>query len=417
MGVICLKRFKWLLIFLGFAPLFFPSITLASTLSLSPGGGNVYVGGTKSVSVVLNTGGEAVNAVSAVLSYPTDKLEVAWVSGGGSFPIQAENTYGGGIIKISRGSFTGVNGGITVATIAFRGKAAGSATVSFIGGSQAPRLSDSSDSLNLGGSRGGVYTVGGSAPKQEANSETGSNSGNVAVVISDLKTSLVSTNSATVSWKTNVEADTAVDYGLNTGQYFLTVSSDKLVIDHEVKLESPLFTPGLLIHFKASSKTEGGSASSNDTTIQLPGYNAKIKLTDSSGKPIVGASVILYSNPLQGVTDQNGEVSFQNITPGKHMVLVKIAGIEKSSEIEVKESTSLSVPQVFTVAVAGYKTTLQNNFRLILFFGVIVATIVILAIAAFLLSRKFNSPHPPPVNKHSSGQSQFPPSVTQERKL
>ena len=124
----------------------------ASTLHLSPSSSTVGVGSTMSVQVRLNTAGESVNGISAYLSYPADKLDVAWISYGSAFSIAAEGAYGGGGIRISRGNISGVSGNLLIATIGFRGKAQGSGTVSFIGGSAAPRASDSSDSLNLGGS-------------------------------------------------------------------------------------------------------------------------------------------------------------------------------------------------------------------------------------------------------------------------
>src|SRR3989304_6359093 len=152
------KKFSLFLFFI-FYFLFFTSSALASTFYLSPGSRNIPQGSTVSVNVGINTAGESVNGVSTYLSYPADKLDVAWISYGSRFDIAAEGTYGGGSIRISRGSVAGEVGNVNIATIGFRGKALGTtATVAFVGGSAAPRTSNSSDSLNLGGSSGGVYT-------------------------------------------------------------------------------------------------------------------------------------------------------------------------------------------------------------------------------------------------------------------
>lgn len=357
-----------ILCFVLFSSLFFalPKLTFASTLSLSPGGGNIYLKATKSVSVVLNTEGEAVNAVSAYLSYPADKLDVAWVSAGGAFAIQAENSFGGGVIKISRGSFSPVSGRVTVATIAFRGKAEGKAAVGFIGGSGAPRASDSSDSLNLGRSAGGVYTVGGQAPAasaQPGSSVTGGQTQNLE--ISDLKVSLVATNSATISWKTNIEASSVVDYGLEEGKYFLTAEDSKLTKEHSIKLAGPLLVPGTLFHYQATSRIDDVVVSSKDATFQLPGYLVKVKLTKPDGKPLSDAEVVLYSEPKKGKTDQNGEVVFSDVTPGKHLLLVKSGGVEKSFEVEVKELPSETAAQEFALEANLPQNTPFNNISLL----------------------------------------------------
>lgn len=377
-----------------------PKLAFASTYYLSPGSGNIYVGGTKSVSVVLNAGGDSVNAVSAYLSYPADKLDVVWVSPSGTFPVQAENSFGAGSIKISRGNFSGVSGNVTIATIGFRGKKSGQATVAFVGGSQAPRASDSSNSLNLGGSSGGVYTVGGQAPAS-APGEIKDKEQIQNLVISDLKAYLLSTNSATISWKTNIEADSLVDYGAESGKYFLTASNKGLTRDHSVKLQNPVFVPGTLFHFRVTSKTDAGTiALSKDDTFQLPGYTVKIKAMTPEGKPLVNVEVALYSDPQIGKTDQNGEVVFVNVVPGNHLVLVKNKGAEKSFEVMVKVTSSTSDPQTFTV-----KANLTQSIGNLILVGIAVGVCVLLIVAAVVLLKKRKKSPPPVANPYPEYQN------------
>jgi hypothetical protein len=142
-----------------FSLLIFAPSVLASTLYLSSESTNMSQGSIVSVTVGLNTQDESINAVSAYLSYPTDKLEVVSITYTDSFPIAAEESYEGGEIKISRGDISGVAGNVNIATIDFRAKAQGSATVSFIEGSGAARTSDSSDSLNLAESTGDTFSI------------------------------------------------------------------------------------------------------------------------------------------------------------------------------------------------------------------------------------------------------------------
>lgn len=150
-----------LILIAGFLILFPVKNAFANTLYLSPSGGNISPGKVFSVQVKLQAGNDKVNAISAFLNYPSDKLDVAWIKYDTSaFIIEAESEYGNGVIKISRGNFSGVGGNANIATIGFIGKSSGQALVSFIEGSAAPRESDSSDSLNLGSSKGGLYNVG-----------------------------------------------------------------------------------------------------------------------------------------------------------------------------------------------------------------------------------------------------------------
>ncbi|MCL5784456.1 MAG: hypothetical protein M1142_03840 [Patescibacteria group bacterium] len=318
--------------------LLFPKFALASTLYLSPGSGNIPVGGVVSFQVRLNTGGEGVNAVSAFLSYPADKLDVAWVSPSGTFGIEAERSFGGGIIKISRGNLSPVSGNVSVATIGFRGKTEGSATVAFIGGSSAPRASDSSDSLNLGGSSGGTYTVTAGGAGAGSSNEAGNGTAPTAgPQISDIAITNISSTSATVTWKTSAPADSLIEYGLEPDRYFLNISNGDFVTSHKIKVESDLFLPGNKVYFQIKSKDEfGNMTTSPGQNFQLQGYRIKIKVVDDNGQPLSGIKVMLYSDPQEGVTDENGEVVFINVTPGNHLAVAKLEGGDKAMEVNVK---------------------------------------------------------------------------------
>lgn len=340
-----IKKKLFFIFIAAFIFLLLPKSAFASTLYLSPGGGTIYTGGVTSVQIRLSAGGDAVNGVSAFLSYPADKLDVAWVSAGGAFAIDAERTYGGGIIKVSRGNINPVSGDVNVATIGFRGKSAGSAAVSFIGGSQAPRASDSSDSLNLGGSRGGVFNVvAGGAPvkaAQENPKNTSPGTPAVQLLISDIKVTSVSTNSAEVTWKTNSDSDSLVDYGLEKDKYFLSASDGNLTLNHSIKLENPFLTAGQKLHFRVKSKDSGGrEASGEDQTLQLTGYQVRVKVVDEAGNPVSGVEVQLYSDPIKAVTGTNGEAVFENISPGRHLAVVKSANGDQSTEVQVLATTS-----------------------------------------------------------------------------
>lgn len=281
-----------------------PKLAFASTLHLSPGSGNVSVGGTIAVRVNINTGGEGINGVSAFLTYPSDKLEVAYVTAGSSFAIEAEKSFGGGSIRISRGSISPVSGNVSVATIGFRGKALGSATVSFIGGSAAPRASDSSDSLNLGASSGGVYNVvqqAAAAPsnqKAEVIKITPTPASAIQQIserpkISDVEVINLGTNNATLTWKTDKPTDSLVEYGLESGEYFITAQENNLVTEHSLDLPSQILTPGTKFYFRILGKdTSGNTGQSDEMDFRLL---EEVETSNSNLKSFVGFGIIIVS--------------------------------------------------------------------------------------------------------------------------
>ncbi|MBI3486428.1 hypothetical protein HY025_05840 [Candidatus Daviesbacteria bacterium] len=322
---------------------FFAKSAFASTLYLSPGSRSVGVGSVISVQIRLSTGGDGVNAVSAYLSYPSDKLDVAWISTSGSaFGIGADASSGGGSIRVSRGNIGAVSGDVNVATIGLRGKALGNATVAFVGGSGAPRASDSSDSLNLGASAGGNYNVIAYVPPPPSSTqESTTDQQSVAVDATAPKIIAASvleiaTNSARINWQTNEQSDSTVEYGLDKGVYFLTLSDSTQVTLHSIKLEGKLLEAGLKLHYRIKSKdSSGNEVSSDDKILQLKGYKVKVRVTDNFGIPAGNTPVYLYSDPIQSKTDVKGEAIFTNVIAGKHLVVAKLASGDKTLEINV----------------------------------------------------------------------------------
>ncbi len=130
------KYFVFIFIFAGSICLM-PFLALqaqAATLYFSPASGSFEQGSSFWLAIMVNTGGESVNAIGAYLSYPEDKLEPLGVGTTGSvMTLWAEKNMSAGKIDISGGlptpGFSGVN---KVATIGFKVKASsGSVTLQF----------------------------------------------------------------------------------------------------------------------------------------------------------------------------------------------------------------------------------------------------------------------------------------------
>lgn len=365
-----------------------PKSAFASSLYLSPGGGTIGTGGTTYVQVRLGAGGDAVNGVSAYLAYPADKLQVVSMSYGGAFNIAAEGSYGGGGIRISRGSISGVTGDVNIATIGFRGLSAGAASVSFIGGSAAPRASDSSDSLS--GTRGGTYNIvqgatqsktptggGGKTPAGQPIA-TPTPKDTLLPQITDIKVASITKNSAVISWKTDEKTDSFVEYGLEKDRYFLSKSDQVPLIEHSLKIDSNLLTPGAKINFRIVAKDQGGNISTgNNMVFQLLGYSVKLKIVDKNNKPLKNTEVTLYSDPLKAVTNEEGIASFTNVVPGKHLVVIKNKKQEATQEINVTDSV--------TTQELNIQTNISQGTSPIIF---VIVILLILAAAGIFYRKK-----------------------------
>jgi hypothetical protein len=134
--------------------------TDSSTLALSPSSGSINQGDQLNVSVLLKADSVVVNAITVVLTYSPDLLEVVSLNtDNSSFNLGVEELLSEGKVEVTRGNYEGLSGELKVFEIVFKGKSVGSAGVSFASGSAAPRASDSKDTLDLAASLGGSYEV------------------------------------------------------------------------------------------------------------------------------------------------------------------------------------------------------------------------------------------------------------------
>ena len=155
---------------LSLAFLFLPLTAFAqATLFITPTSGVYKIGELFSVLINVNTGGQAINAASAVVNFDNTRLDVASIGYTQSiFTLWTEEpkfSNAGGTIRFSGGlpspGYTGANGSIL--RITFRPKSSGQAPVVFASG--AVLANDGNGTNILNDFRGGIFTIQSSSQK------------------------------------------------------------------------------------------------------------------------------------------------------------------------------------------------------------------------------------------------------------
>ena len=386
-----------LFVFFSFFVLFLavPSSVFAATFSLSPTSGTYSKGSTLKVNVNVVTGGENVNAVQANITYPADKLQFSSVSTSGSaLTIIAEKTGGGGVVRIGGGTPTpGFSGSKFIASVNFIVLAdSGSATLSFAGDSAILKDADNSN-IFTGGSTANLSLSGSGSEQSSSGSQTTQTStGVAALTISNVQVTEITKTSAKVTWNTNLAASSIVEYGV-TGNYEFNFLSEELTKDHVVILAEGTLIPGTTYYLRVKSiDSKENEAVGDATTFLTPGFSIKLKILDINGSPVEGASISLYSELKESVTDENGEATFENVAPGEHGLIVKYKGKTKITKINVVESDTL---QTFEEQFSESTANIQNwMFYGGLAFGAVVILVLILILFLKLKKKKEERSNP-----------------------
>jgi len=132
-----MKKFKILLLLLTFSFLFFKfpaKAEAAATLSLSPASKTVGIGQSFNVTVLLNTGSSNTDAADVIINYDAARLQLVTSTAGTLYDETTENsvaTPGKVTIRAKTTATSYFSGSGVFATLTFKGKALGAATVSF----------------------------------------------------------------------------------------------------------------------------------------------------------------------------------------------------------------------------------------------------------------------------------------------
>jgi hypothetical protein len=154
----------------------FPAVADASSLYVSPASASAENEGTVSVTVYVSSTAQAMNAASAVLSFPTDKLSVTSVSKAGSivnfWAAEPDYSNSAGTVSLEgvvlNPGYTGSAGKLV--TITFRAKTTGTASLSFTNGSVL--ANDGQGTNTLDDLRSGTITISAATEKPVPKVET-----------------------------------------------------------------------------------------------------------------------------------------------------------------------------------------------------------------------------------------------------
>lgn len=347
-----------------------PVYSAEGTLYLSPASKTVNVGSNVTIAIRVDSKGTNINAVQANLSYPTGKLGFVSISAEGSaFPIQLENSGGGGSVKIAGANPTPVKGDNLIASVTFKAKSAGTATVSFASGTVVVKSSDNKELTTT--KNGGSYTIKSASPPPDdgdtskpppsstststttTTTTTTPKKDTTAPKISGLRVSNIGFEKATISWVTNEKSSTVVEYGISKSLGIVKFNT-KLTKSHSITLSKEILTPGIRFYYQVSSKDASGNvAKSKLTSFKTKGYSVKLRVLNLAGEPLGGAKIVLIPDFDTVVADKNGFALFVDTAPGKHAVTIEIGDQKLAEEIIVEEIKDPEKTQEFVLKVAA----------------------------------------------------------------
>lgn len=375
MNVILKKKeavFTYCLSAVFFLFLLLPSFALAASYSVSPSSGSYEVGKTFSVKVMINAGGDAVNAGDAVISFSKDILQVVSATTDGSpfsFPVPStagsvKNDQGPaisnseGLVAYGGGGISPLSGTKAVLNITFKANKEGTAKVEITKGSI---MAGAGQSV-LSGSTGASYTItaGSSTPDPVEPNPEPKEERKVTIPPPDVPIIKSTTHSDTEAWysDSNVKFSWDIPYG---------VLAVKIGFDQDMEgVPTELHKPPVgewttsevadgTWYFHSEYENRGGWGSSTvykiqiDTTppeefeVSANGGDFSAELRFEAKDSLSGISVY-HVQVVGGITkdvqpsELVGGYRLLNLDPGEHTIIVTAedkAGNQRSVSVDV----------------------------------------------------------------------------------
>lgn len=284
-----------------------------ATISLSPSSGSYSVNDTFQVNVNINTSGQNSYGVDInKLRFNPNIFQVVdadvntsgvQISAGSLMPLTIANTVDNtlGTIQFSQLATPGAtyNGSGTLATITFRVVSAGSSSLNF--------------DFTLGnGADTNIAGLGGDLLASVVNgSYTGVVLDTTPPTISSVSVSVITQNSATISWVTNEASDTQINYGLTSSYGSSSSLNSSMTTSHSVNLTG--LSAGTVYHYRVRSRDSAGnlvlSSDNTFTTQTLPDTTSPSTPTGLSVIPTNENQIQLSWNPATDPVTSGQNVS------------------------------------------------------------------------------------------------------------
>lgn len=228
-------------------------------------------------------------------------------------------------------------------------------------------------------------------------------SGNLPFNLYNVSTTGIDTNNATVTWNTNGNGNSTVEYGTTTG-YGSTSTDTVMTRTHSIRLYG--LSSGTIYHYRVlSTALDGASAESTDatfktlspdgttvanttqstsftgTTVQTTGgvQNVQLNVSTTSGTTQVSGNTVTVQNPGNGwsklqytganVTSEGGNLSIegiQSVTLESEPVTANLGGNigTVSTQINIGLTEIVSDLTIQQNVIQGATTTVTNAFQL-----------------------------------------------------
>jgi Bacterial Ig domain/IPT/TIG domain/Purple acid Phosphatase, N-terminal domain/Putative collagen-binding domain of a collagenase len=147
----------------------------------------------------------------------------------------------------------------------------------------------------------------------------GSSSGGAtppSVAISNVATTIVTMTSVTVTWQTNVPANSQVEYGTSSSYGSFTALDGTMVTSHQETISG--LKPGTLYHYRVHSAEANGSAVSGDQTLTTAADTTppSISITSPSANATLAGTVTLMATATDNVAVATVQFKVDNASTG-----------------------------------------------------------------------------------------------------
>jgi hypothetical protein len=416
------------------------SLAATGQIYLSPGSASVQNGQTTTLSVYINPG-TAVDGVEATVTYDQSKLQfVSADAGGSAFPVQLQQSGGGGSVQISRGILGGsVSSNSFVVKVTFKALAGsgstnvnvsgnatsggnytnpggGSATVALTtpvtstpkpAPSNPPSDSGSDDSSGDSGNSSGD-TGGNEAPGEKPRDQAGK------VEICNRR---VEFTKVILCVSANKRVRVYIKYGSDEKQLRLSSKATKHGTKHDVNLDDKFLIPGTTYYYQVIAEDEQGNKTISPVqNLKTKGYTITILIKDRREQPFRKKQVTLHSEPQTATTDDNGWATFEDVAPGTHTLEYEQDGQKYTESVNVEDALIKTAKDgsqnaetlgynVNFVNLAAVKTTPDRT--LTIYIAGAVSALALLGAGIFILIRRRRQQNPFAVTSGAGAPAQY----------